>query len=55
MSKEEKKKKEKTVKCPWGCKNPVPQKEYPDHLTKVHYKTVDKKLLGPFPAGIKEE
>lgn len=46
---------EKKVKCPWGCKEEIEQKKYSKHLLKIHYKKVKKKLLGPFPTGVKEE
>lgn len=42
------------VTCPWGC-GAVPQEKYAEHLLKVHYKKKGKKVLGPFPAGIKKE
>lgn len=51
-----KKKKEVVmVACPWGCKDPIPQDKYAEHLMTTHFKKKDKKVLGPFPAGTKKE
>jgi len=40
------------VKCPWCGEEP---EDYSKHLTTKHYKKKGKKLLGPFPAGVKNE
>ncbi len=39
-------------KCPW-CGEET--EEYGKHLMAKHYKKEGKKLLGPYPAGVKDD
>lgn len=41
------------VKCPW-CGEELEREKYSDHLEDEHYKTVDGKRTGPYPAGVKK-
>jgi hypothetical protein len=40
------------VKCPW-CSKEV--KDYVEHLYDEHYKEENGKIVGPFPAGERED